>query len=301
MIFEYTEKKVKSPFLNSVLRLSKNPRKCGLVGHKISSCERNYLFLKDLIRPRIRHDLLLIGELLTVSQSFLEELNERSKPVRPAHRLESGLNLTAGIGWLLPNLSCLPGLSDQSATAINYASIEIKPKSGILPTSDCLSTENVIKSNTSRFQMMQSLKLLQGKISSASRYDPLDLFSAQPERMVRSIQELIAEPQNNFRLSINQNECISQTNRFDSSSMNQISYAFGTVQTISDFAKILVAILINCGVLGEVKKLQQLDRYDIENIYLLFRHLENPQSIPHSSVRQQAPCKYLPDVRCDFV
>jgi inositol-pentakisphosphate 2-kinase len=301
MIFEYKGTGETPQFLDSVLRLSKNSRKLGAnmsQGPKTRSCERNYSFLRDSIRPKIRHDLLVIGELLSVSQGFLQELNDKSMPLRPLNRLESGLNITAGMGWLLPDLSFLPGVSHKAA---NCACIEIKPKCGILPTPDCLSSETLIKAKSSRFQMMQSLKLREGKISSKSHYDPIDLFSGIPERMERAIQELVAEPQNNFRVCINQKECISHTADFNSSrSMNQITTAFGSIRTISDFAKLLVSILISSQVLVEIRRLQQLDRFDIENVYLIARHLENPQAFPSSRVRQQAPCKQLPSVRFIF-
>ncbi len=41
---------------------------------------------------------------------------------------------------------------------------------------------------------------MQGKTSKLSGYDPLDLYSGEPARVVGALQALLREPQNNLRL-----------------------------------------------------------------------------------------------------
>ena len=52
----------------------------------------------------------------------------------------------------------------------------------------------------SRYQLHQLLKVAEGKLAAASSYDPLDLFSNQPQRMLAALRALFAHPQNNLRL-----------------------------------------------------------------------------------------------------
>eukprot|EP00960_Hanusia_phi_P053126 761851-Hanusia_phi.AAC.4 len=84
-----------------------------------------------------------------------------------------------------------------------FLGIEIKPKCGFLPDRRLLSAATAIKAEKSRYQMMQHEKLRIGKISSISKYDPLDLFSEDVQQMqkaVETIYNMIQDPQNVFRV-----------------------------------------------------------------------------------------------------
>ena len=292
MIFEYVGSEDKAQYLHTVLRLSKcqtSRSNC----QKTNKCENNYHFLKNSIQPRLCKDVIVLGELVPVHATFLEELSKCCRHLRPQHRLETELDLQASLGCLMPDLSYLPVGSEMGLT-IDQICVEIKPKSGILPSKDCLSSDTLIKSEVSRFRMMQQLKILEGKVHSASQYDPLDLFSGNRQRMVLSIEALIHEPQNNFRLSINQRDMISSSNRLDNIQMERLASAFGSTVTVSDLSKLLVSILLDCGVLEDIKKLQELDRYDIESVGPMFRHIQNPTSFSASEARRLSPCSRLP-------
>jgi inositol-pentakisphosphate 2-kinase len=227
-----------------------------------------------------------------VSEEFLEQLHRNCVPLRPSYRQKTSLDTHAALGWLLPDLSYLP---EYCEIAISQASVEIKPKCGTLPRIDCLEAENSIKSKKSRFQMMQFLKLVEGRVVSISKYNPLDLFCGNIERMASALRALFAKPQNNFRLWIDRAECISDATELKSQSiLNFLSSAFESSDETSDLSKILATILTDCRVLDEIQRLQELDRFDIESVALIDRHLTNPGTFSVSDVRQQAPCSCLP-------
>merc|ERR1711924_191048 len=48
--------------------------------------------------------------------------------------------------------------------------------------------------------MLQCLKLEQGKIETISDYNPVDLFSSRKERVRKQLQNLVRNPQNNFKV-----------------------------------------------------------------------------------------------------
>ena len=113
--------------------------------------------------------------------------------------------------------------------------------------------------------------------------------------MTSALQALFSEPQNNFRLCINGEKCIGDASKLKSQSiLNFFSSSFVSSDETSDLSKILATILLDCRVLDEIRRLQELDRFDIESVGLIYRHLTDPSTFSAADVRQQAPCSYLP-------
>lgn len=260
--------------LCKILRLRK--RQVGSYAAR-SSCETAFAFAETL-RPFIREDFLPRGELVRLRKSFLQELHRHCHLHRPKDRLDTEIDVTGAYGLLLPDLADLPVPRDCDRS--NILSCEIKPKSCILPEVSLLRAEHSVKSKVARFTMMQQMKLNKGKISSISLYDPLDLFSNDTRRMRGAIRELLQTPQNNFVLrSIGSN----------GESLN-LTHASNRAATISNTLKVpleagesalvdvLVTLLADSQVLADVRQLQALDRFDIENVYWMHAHTSDPRS-----------------------
>lgn len=106
---------------------------------------------------------------------------------------------TSITGMLLPNYQ------DKSFAF----SVELKPKAGYLPSSVLVHPERRCKYHLSRFQILQKLNsdgiLEKGwnkgnRLEQMSKYDPLDLFSGETQRISRAIRALFICPQNNLKV-----------------------------------------------------------------------------------------------------
>ncbi len=80
-------------------------------------------------------------------------------------------------------------------------SVELKPKRGYLDA-----TRSVKDSlgggggSESYYVKLQRLKVAEGKVTEVSRYDPVDLFSADRSRVCRAVTALVDTPQNNLKV-----------------------------------------------------------------------------------------------------
>ena len=173
--------------------------------------EASYAFLRDAVRPHIAcdQDYVPLGQLIEVAEPFLVELRRLCAPHRPAARLERELDPQARHGWLLPDLAYLPRhlvprtpahSHTRDAAPPRVLSVEIKPKSGVLPCATVVSPDKAIKATVSRFQMMQRTKMHQGKVVHLSGYDPLQLFSRKRSEIKAALRALLLQPQNNLLL-----------------------------------------------------------------------------------------------------
>jgi len=168
----------------SVLRLRKRSATASADadGFAPAPIRDSFLFLRDVVRPRAvchcpacggassgargatesicTRELLVLGELLHVEEAFLQELHETCLPHRPPVRTHRDLDTGACHGWLLPDLAYLPAPllpRFSSAAAPTRArqrvlSIEIKPKSCVLPRADRVRPQNAVKTSVSRFR-----------------------------------------------------------------------------------------------------------------------------------------------------
>lgn len=99
----------------------------------------------------------------------------------------------------MPDATLLPSVAPSSIVAF-----EIKPKFGHVQQCDTVPNEHrKLKHSLSRYQLHQHVKVQDGLVSEKSRYDPLDLFSGDRDRVRASVLNLFDTPQNNFVIFIN--------------------------------------------------------------------------------------------------
>eukprot|EP00939_MAST-03C_sp_MAST-3C-sp1_P002261 g2261.t1 len=150
-----------------------------------------------------------------VDQGFLTSLRDvllRSKQLRHPKRRHLSVDTSQKQVIEMPDYTFFR--SHESTTDMDAAihwSVELKPKSGILPSSPFVSRG--IKRRVSRFTLYQPVKMRKKKVKRISRYEALDLFEyagsakdspAQIKRCqdgIRRVLERLAEtPQNNLRI-----------------------------------------------------------------------------------------------------
>ena len=147
--------------------------------------------------------------------------------------------------------------------------IEIKPKfGGLVHCATVHGRHSHLKKSTSRYQLHQVLKLQQGAIDRVSAYDPLDLFSGDPERMQAALEALMDVPQNNLALFLG-------GDRVDPVGQTGIEAACAVLgrDTSSHLAATVRDVLVHEGVLDKLLQMQTLCEYDVHAVELLCRGL----------------------------
>lgn len=95
-------------------------------------------------------------------------------------------------GLLLHDYRIPPSLNDSSTKTRPILSVEIKPKAGYTAISPLVNPDRRCKYQQCRFRLLHG--------ATKSRYNPLDFFSHDLDRMRQSIQAVIDDPRNNFRM-----------------------------------------------------------------------------------------------------
>ena len=162
-------------------------------------------------------------------------------------------------------------------TGFKFA-LEIKPKSGVLPSSSYIEESPGCRSgwkkkSKSRYQRHQKLKLKKNKINVASEYDPLDLFSCDLSRVKKALHALIENPQNNFRpflLDRYNNGQHVKIEAFEKYCMENFSAKSTTNINAPEARETIVAlvakVLVEESLLPELRNIQAMDDIDIEGI-----------------------------------
>ncbi|GAA0183646.1 kinase [Lithospermum erythrorhizon] len=159
------------------------------------------LYVKHVMCPLLGPEHVDAGVPVYASREFLEAVERNVLCQRPSWRVDAAkVNALNDFVILMSDHSVFPRRIIKEALSI---SVELKPKCGFLPTSEFIAKGNAIKRSVTRFRMHQALKLLQGKISQKSEYNPLDLFSGSKNRVQKAINNLFITPQNNFRVFLN--------------------------------------------------------------------------------------------------
>ncbi|XP_022918146.1 inositol-pentakisphosphate 2-kinase [Onthophagus taurus] len=128
--------------------------------------------------------------LIIINRRQTEDLNKALQQCRPNYRKHKKLKF--GKATFLTDFAFLPKHLDSYGLIGATYSVEIKPKQGWIANRNPL--------EKCKFCQNQYLKLSQGQIKKISNYCPLDLFSGEKHRMIKSIKSLITDPQNNFKI-----------------------------------------------------------------------------------------------------
>lgn len=180
-------------------------------------------FIHLIMRPLA--DPFLSGpiELLHLEADFIARLSKRIDIHRPLHRLDKALPLDNQYALIMDDLCTLPCRLTKYLKPGDLCgptiSVEIKPKQGFLPVH-----RYVMRSSTNDqawcklrdsclYGSYQYLKLHKGRIEEKSNYCPIDLFSGCPMRMKIALDELLRNPQNNFRVFKNRALAYDDNNR----------------------------------------------------------------------------------------
>jgi len=144
------------------------------------------------IARHLFEDFAEIGSLVEVRPEAVERLDKALFPSRPEHRrhkhLDTSVCRNSGNTLVLSMRSAIPS----EVQGYPVCTFELKPKCGIKELSNF----------PSRYQMLQVKKKLKGQISELSEYDPVNLFSADPEQVLCALKAAMRTPQNNMRAFI---------------------------------------------------------------------------------------------------
>lgn len=191
-------------------------------------------FIKNIVSPLFGSSLVYITDIQTIpckSKNFLKELNRKIDSLRPIGRKHKVIDVNCSHVQLMPDLTFLSECPKSSCV-----SVELKPKWGLLPSSDKICEAHAIKQGICRFCMHQELKLSSGKIGEKSQYCPLDLFGNCTCRMRSALRALFQHPQNNICLHVN-GENVTMT-FFDKNKVDDLK-----IDSSCELIEILVSIL----------------------------------------------------------
>lgn len=175
--------------------------------HPMRSLKFIHLIMKPLTDPFLSGST----ELIHLKSQFISRLSELVEAHRPQHRLDKTLLLDDQYALVMDDLCALPDHLIRQLDAKYLCgptiSVEIKPKQGFLPPMHKLVMKSSINDrmvnnvkNCCLYGLTQQLKLSRGRVHRTSSYCPINLFSGCPIKMRNSLEELIHNPQNNFRV-----------------------------------------------------------------------------------------------------
>jgi inositol-pentakisphosphate 2-kinase len=246
-----------------------------------------HIYASSIIQPLLGQEHVDAGVLVYLTPEFLETVNHDIAEKRPEWRQKDAhLDLTGGTALLITDHSSfytVPGRVEDLPPTIT---VEIKPKWGCLPTAGTISEENNIKKHVSRFSMHQHLKLKQGKISSLSKYSPLDLFSGNTDGIHKALLALFETPQNNLRIFMDGVEIFGGPED-GGSTEEAISILEEQLQRVSAapkgqrvvaFQRLVAHMLHTSKILESLLYVQQLDEYDIEGAIVAYHNFLKPDA-----------------------
>ncbi|KAH9259165.1 hypothetical protein BASA81_002785 [Batrachochytrium salamandrivorans] len=233
-------------FVGKVLRL----RKASSNPETLLECHQ---FVESVMVPLIGREFCHENQVIELTEEFLQHVEAKISPLRPHKRIKmGGLDLASPLGLLMRDCSKL--VCDECESIC----FEIKPKWGFLPKEP---TKFPIKHQVCRFTMHQHFK------QTLSEYSPLDLFSLDKPRMLRALQSLRANPQNNLKLFVNGNQVLDPK-------------ACAEYFTDDKF-NLVIQVLLDTDVLSKVLCAQTVGSLvDIESVYPLYSRLEGVTNSP---------------------
>lgn len=128
------------------------------------------------------------------------------------------------------------------------------------------------------------------QIPNLSEYDPLDLFSGSKERILVALKALCNNPQNNFRVFLNNSLILGGFGGAVDNSTSTTAEALEDVLKYvikeddglrtTSFLELLTETVYKSGVLDRLLDVQKLDNYDIEGaIHAYYNFISQPCSV----------------------
>jgi len=194
-----------------------------------------------------------------LKKDFVRDVAQRIEKSRPKWRRLHGLDVQLKVGLLMTDNTELPAVPGDVCVCV-----EIKVKCGYLPSSPWVTRE--VKRRVSAFQMHQQLKLAKGKETVPSRYDPVDLFSADEGRVRKALTALVEVPQNNLQVFVNGKLLFPKSHSeggFDAFAQ-VLQDAANFSGSAEDLLDVLVGILQREPLLPRLLAAQMLDDCDVE-------------------------------------
>lgn len=253
------------------------------------------VFLDNIMRPWYGLFITDRIEICNLETSFLLKLTDKIDLFRPNGRIKENSTM------ILLNCACLQRnflrihrkLPIQNCVKHENCSLtcELKVKCGFKATSPFIPSNRDIKLRYDKFSLMQLYKLSKsneingdfnwGKFLNISEYNPSLLFSREFPKVQLSLGELIKEPQNNLKISINGNHIFGLDKvNLDNLKFELMSSLFyrQDVETNIEFSLNLLLdsislILCEEEVLKRIKQMQNLDIIDVEGADLIYKQL----------------------------
>ncbi|KAM0932891.1 putative inositol-pentakisphosphate 2-kinase [Dioscorea sansibarensis] len=278
------------------------------IGEPVESASKKIIqqaFVMTVLNPLLGSEHMDVGMHVSVSSEFLKIIEKNVHNKRPAWRVDAAeIDLLCDSALLMSDHSIFPSGASKEGSCI---SVEIKPKCGFLPCSDCISEANTIKKSVTRFKMHQFLKLHKKEVSQMSKYDPLDLFSGSIERINLAIRSLFATPQNNFRIfsngsliygglggSMDSIECeAKQLQEMKKAAEDRIKVLiqgdFGI--ELDSFLELVSEAIFKSGMLNQLLATQKLDIIDIEGAIHAYYNVIGQPCLVCKSLDDAAPLR----------
>ncbi|XP_042046753.1 inositol-pentakisphosphate 2-kinase-like isoform X2 [Salvia splendens] len=264
-----------------------------------------HAYVQKVMCPLLGSEHVDSGIHVLVSREFLEAVDNKVLCQRPSWRVDAArVNSLRDSVLLIADHSLFPHVSG-SLKEDFCVSVEIKPKSGFLPTSEFIAEGNAVKKKICRFTMHQALKLHQGKISQISKYDPLDLFSGTKDRIQRAIKALFLTPQNNFRVFLNGSIIFGGMGGTSDNTSPATAQSFHDrlkhVNSSKDgmhikgLVDLLSETIYKSGLLNRLLEVQKLDAIDIEGaIHAYYDIISQPCVVCRQIGGKKLSAKYSP-------
>ncbi|KAJ3260791.1 Inositol-pentakisphosphate 2-kinase [Boothiomyces macroporosus] len=192
----------------------------------------NYTYIYNTMLPEYRMNLELIG----FEKDFIRELMVKIDKERNRN---DELDLACEEGLLMDNLV--------SGEGSNVLAVEIKPKWGFVPP----------EYSACRFCLHEELKARKKNIP-LGKFCPLDLYSGDFNRILKSVNDLRATPKNNLKIFYQQENITDKP-----------IYIGG-----KNITNLIASILYQCPVLQNIKHFQEKFHDNVEELYQLKMNLE---------------------------
>jgi len=197
---------------------------------------------------------------------FIEALAAKIEGARPVKRRKHSLDFSVQTGLLMVNNTIIP----EGKVGEPTVCFELKVKWGFLPSSPFITHE--IKKTVDRFTLHQKLKNTKQKVDSLSNYNPLDLFSFEPERIMKALRGLVETPQNNFRMFID-GKMIYPDENGKGSPEDFAELLPQSLVSVDTVLETLCEILSREPLLHRIKSMQELDDCDIEGVWPVYQQV----------------------------